>query len=129
MFHVNHHISSWSLMEENVRVYWSLWFSTLFWVFMHDQHKTSRIKQKVISDIYLCSIKKKLLKSILCEVHCSFRQKEEILLISSELHISDYLCHLTALAVTLTVKAQVVICSEITPRSSAPSQGDAVLWP
>lgn len=25
IFHVNHHISSWSLLEENIRVYWSLW--------------------------------------------------------------------------------------------------------
>lgn len=33
---------------------------------------------------------------MLCKVHCSFRQKEDLFSVYSELNTSDHLCHLTA---------------------------------
>lgn len=55
-------------------------------------------KNKTKNNIRYLSMlnEKELLKSILREVHCSFRQKEDILLVSSELRIPDHLCPATA---------------------------------
>lgn len=48
---------------------------------------------------------KKLLKSVLCDIPCSFQQKEDILSMSSELHISNCLCPRTAPTLPGSVRA------------------------